>query len=74
MKTTIDIPERLLEEAMRNSKSSSKREAVLTALEEYNRKHQIERARAMLGTFKNMMSAEQIRELRNSRNKRHGLA
>jgi hypothetical protein len=41
MKTTIDIPENELEDAMRFLGAKSKREAVVTALREFNRRHRM---------------------------------
>ncbi len=43
MKTTIDIPEKALADAMRFTGAKTKREAVVTALEEYNRRQKVER-------------------------------
>jgi Arc/MetJ family transcription regulator len=74
MKTTIDIPDKLLADVMRHTKASTKREAVLAALEEFNRRFRLARARSMLGTFKNMMSVEELRELRIRRTRRRGAA
>lgn len=74
MKTTIDIPDKMLSEAMRNSKAHTKRDAVLAAIDEYNRRHRLAKARAMLGTFKNLMTVEQLRELRNPGGRRRGAA
>lgn len=36
MKTTVDIPDDVLEEAMRFSKARTKRDAIVTAVEEFN--------------------------------------
>ena len=41
MKTTIDIPEAELEEAMRFLGAKTKREAVVAALQEFNRKRRM---------------------------------
>ncbi len=41
MKTTVDIPEKELEDAMRFLGARSKREAVVTALRELNRRHRM---------------------------------
>ena len=41
MKTTIDIPEEELVEAVRFLGAKSKREAVVTALREFNRRHRM---------------------------------
>jgi Arc/MetJ family transcription regulator len=66
MKTTIDIPEKELQDAIRFSGAATKREAVLTALAEYNRRHRMARLARHLGTCKNMMTAEQLRKMRES--------
>jgi Arc/MetJ family transcription regulator len=39
MKTTIDIPEKVLRDAMRFTKAKTRREAVVTVLEEFNRRN-----------------------------------
>jgi hypothetical protein len=41
MKTTVDIPEKELKDAMRFAKAKTKREAVVAALEEFNRRHRM---------------------------------
>ncbi len=41
MKTTIDIPEAELKDAMRFLGAKTKREAVVTALQEFNRKRRM---------------------------------
>jgi len=43
MKTTIDIPDKELEDAMRFLHAKSKREAVVTALRDFNRRHRMAR-------------------------------
>lgn len=42
MKTTIDIPEKELKDAMRFAKAKTKREAILVAVDEYNRRKRVE--------------------------------
>lgn len=42
MKTTIDIPEEALADAMRFTGAKTKREAVVKALEGFNRRHRVE--------------------------------
>ena len=64
MKTTIDIPDRMLKEAMRYSGASTKRDAVLQALEEYNRRQRIARLAEHLGTFEHFITSEQLEEMR----------
>ncbi len=50
MKTTIDIPESELLEAMRFLNAKSKREAVVTALREFNRRQRMARLIRFSGT------------------------
>ncbi len=66
MKTTIDIPDKMLSEVMRNAKTDTKREAVLTAIEDYNRKFRQRRLIKHLGTFKNFMTQDDLNTSRNS--------
>jgi hypothetical protein len=64
MKTTVDIPEKILKEAMRHSGAATKRHAVLTALEEFNRKHRLARLRQYLGKSNGFYTPEQLAKLR----------
>jgi Arc/MetJ family transcription regulator len=51
MKTTIDIPEKALADAMRYMGAKTKREAVVKALEEFNRLRMVENLIASFGTL-----------------------
>lgn len=51
MKTTIDIPENVLADAMRFTGAKTKREAVVKALEEFNRRQMVEDLIASFGTW-----------------------
>jgi Arc/MetJ family transcription regulator len=51
MKTTIDIPEDELKEAMRFTKAKTKREAVVRVLTEFNRRRRIAELVRYSGTF-----------------------
>lgn len=42
MKTTIDIPDQVLADAMRFTGAKTKREAVVKAIEDYNRRGKVE--------------------------------
>ena len=50
VKTTMDIPDDELAEAMRFLNATSKREAVVTALRELNRRHRMARLVRFSGT------------------------
>ena len=64
MKTTIDIPEEELREAMRSTGARSKREAVVIALSEFNRRRRLERLVEQFGTFESFLTPEELRRLR----------
>jgi Arc/MetJ family transcription regulator len=49
MRTTVDLPEELLEEARRVTDSKTKRETIVRALEEMVKKDKRERLRALAG-------------------------
>ena len=51
MKTTVDIPENELRDAMRFTKAKTKREAVVKVLEEFNRRRRMAELVRYSGTF-----------------------
>lgn len=51
MKTTIDIPEKALADALRYTGAKTKREAVVKALEEFNRQQRVRDLVASFGTW-----------------------
>lgn len=51
MKTTVDIPENELKDAMRFTKAKTKREAVVRVLEEFNRRRRMAELVKYSGTF-----------------------
>lgn len=51
MKTTVDIPERELRDAMRFTKAKTKREAIVTILEEFNRRKRMAELVRYAGSF-----------------------
>ncbi len=69
MKTTVDIPDKTLREAIKFSKAKTKREAILTALEEYNRQRRMARLVKHSGTFTSMMSNDEIEAMEMDRMK-----
>ena len=64
MKTTIDIPEKELEDAMRFTRARTKRDAVVTALVEFNRRRRMAELVSRAGTCPDLVSAEQLRKQR----------
>jgi Arc/MetJ family transcription regulator len=64
MKTTVDIPDLVLQEAMRFTKAQSKREAIVTAMEDFNRRKRIAALTKHAGTCAGFLSADEIQALR----------
>ena len=65
MKTTIDIPEGLLDEVMKFTGAKTKREAVLTAVERFNRLKRLERMNARVrGQFRDFMTQADLKVMR----------
>lgn len=62
MKTTIDIPDRELEDAMRFTGATTKREAVVTAIVEFNRQRRMAELVKYSGTFESLMPHEEMKE------------
>ena len=65
MKTTIDIPDKLLRETIRRTNAKTKRDAVVTALEKFNRLQRLRELNARIkGTFVNFMTQEDLKAMR----------
>lgn len=64
MKTTIDIPEDIMQDALRVSGARSKREVVLNALRDYVRRKRMAELARHAGTCDDLMTAEELRRLR----------
>lgn len=67
MKTTVDLPEEELEEAMRHTKAATKTEAVNLAVADYNRRQRLAKLADKFGTFKDMMTRSELKKLRETR-------
>lgn len=67
MKTTVDIPEGELREAMRHLGARTKREALVTALAEFNRRRRLQRLAASFGTLEELMTQEELGHMREER-------
>jgi hypothetical protein len=67
MKTTVDIPEDELREAMRHIGARTKREAVVTAISEFNRRRRLLRLVASFGTLDEFMTREELGRMREER-------
>jgi hypothetical protein len=64
MKTTVDIPDSELAEAMAFTKARTKREAIVTALMDFNRRRRMAALVKHAGTCSNLVGADEVRSLR----------
>jgi Bacterial antitoxin of type II TA system, VapB len=63
MKTTVNIPDKVLGDAMRHTKAKTKREAIVKALEEMNRRYSQAELLKYTGKFDSLMTNEEIEVL-----------
>lgn len=64
MKTTVDIPDSDLADAIRFSHAKTKREAIVTAIQDFNRRKRIAELTKYAGTCKDLIDVDELRELR----------
>lgn len=65
MKTTVDIPDDVLAEAMKLIGARTKREAILTALQRLNRLKKLEKLNARVrGKFRDFMTLSELQTMR----------
>jgi Bacterial antitoxin of type II TA system, VapB len=64
MKTTVDIPESALKEVIRHTRAKTKRDAIVIAIDDFNRRKRLEKLAEQLGSFDNVMSREELLRLR----------
>ena len=60
----IDVPEQELSDAMRVTSAKTKREAVVTAIAEFNRRWRMAELAGYAGTCPNLMTVDALREQR----------
>ncbi len=64
MKTTVDIPDDELEDAIRFTRARTKREAIVTATTEFNHRRRMAELAKRAGSCPDMMTADELRQLR----------
>ena len=65
MKTTIDIPEDVLAETIKHTGAKTKRDAVVTAVSEFNRRRRLEAlADRLQGSCPDFMAQTDLRRMR----------
>jgi hypothetical protein len=64
MKTTVDIPEADLADAMRFTRAKTKRDAIVTAIQDFNRRKRMAELVKYAGTCDALMSIEELQAQR----------
>ena len=64
MKTTVELPDVQVREAMRHTGAKSRGEAISKALIDFNRRQRLRKLAAKLGTFDPFMTIEELRKVR----------
>jgi hypothetical protein len=60
MKTTVDIPDKDLEDAIRFTAAKTKREAIVTAIQEFNRRMRMAELTKYAGTCPDLIDVDQL--------------
>jgi Bacterial antitoxin of type II TA system, VapB len=64
MKTTVDIPDQELQDVMRHTHAKTKREAIVRAIAEFNRRERVEKIIRKFGTMDGIMTRKQLWKMR----------
>ena len=64
MKTTVDIPENELEEAMKFTRAKTKRDAIVRAIVDFNQRQRLAKLSKKLGTFRDFMTLQELKAMR----------
>jgi Arc/MetJ family transcription regulator len=64
MKTTVDIPDEELADAMKFTRAKTKREAIVTAIAEFNRRRRMAELVKYSGSSKSLITASKLQKLR----------
>lgn len=65
--TTVNVPQDVLDKAMRVSFDASAEQVVVKALEEYARRHSQAELAKHLGTFEDFMTLDELNKMRGAR-------
>lgn len=64
MKTTLNLPDDELKEAIRHTGAKTKREAVVIALSEFNRRRRLQKLAEEFGTLDDFMTQQELQRMR----------
>jgi len=60
MKTTIELSDRVMEQALLYTAAKTKKDAIRIAVEDFNRRQRLKRLAGMLGSFDGFLSPEEL--------------
>ena len=66
MKTTVDIPDKELDDAMRYTRARSKREAIVTAIADFNRRRRMAELSRHAHSCESLLSSAELKRLRDA--------
>ncbi len=64
MKTTVEIPDEELRQVIKYTKAKTKREAIVHAIKDFNRRQRLAQLTKILGTFEDFMTQVDLKEMR----------
>jgi hypothetical protein len=64
MKTTINIPDKELQDAIRYTGAKTKRQAIVTAVADFNRRQRMAELVKHFGTCRDLITTEELLDLR----------
>jgi hypothetical protein len=67
VKTSLDIPEKELKDVLRFTKAKTKRDAIVTAVMEYNRRQRMAALTKHAGRSKNFMTFDELMKMRQAK-------
>jgi Arc/MetJ family transcription regulator len=64
MKTTVDIPDDMLADVMKFTKAKTKRDAIVAAIDDFNRRRRMSELLKYSGSSKSLMSVAELQKQR----------
>ena len=64
MKTTIDIPDQELKEVLKHTGAKTKKDAIVFAVKNFNKKQRLAKIAQILGTFNDFMTQDDLKMMR----------
>jgi hypothetical protein len=64
MKTSIDIPDKDLEEVLKHTRAKTKKEAIVLVVKDFNKRRRLMELAKVLGTFEEFMTQDDLGKIR----------